>query len=224
MQAIYSGILDLIKARLNKCCQAEDSTRPELDLVMTISGQISRLEVELLYQLAQEVKQDAVIVEIGSYRGRSTIALALGAKKTNLCSVYAIDPHDAFVGILGGVFGPEDKEELYKNIVHFKVGSIVSVICMKSAQASAAWASDNIGLLWIDGDHQYEAVSCDFLNWSKHLIDGGIVCLHDCHLESVQRLVSEIESNSKYSLVCSVDSTMVFKKTNKNIGSDCIGI
>ena len=36
-----------------------------------------------------------------------------------------------------------------------------------------------IEILFIDGAHEYEAVEKDFLLWSKYLIDGGIIVLHD---------------------------------------------
>jgi len=33
--------------------------------------------------------------------------------------------------------------------------------------------------LWIDGDHRYEQVRKDFLLWEPHVINSGLIALHD---------------------------------------------
>lgn len=64
-----------------------------LDIVMGIEGQITRSEARVLADLTEEVPADSLIVEIGTYRGRSTIALAFGSLMHNKNRVYAVDPH-----------------------------------------------------------------------------------------------------------------------------------
>ena len=60
-------------------------------------GFLSPDECRLLQRLAGTVTAGA-IVEIGSYRGRSTVTLACGADKN--VPVYAIEPHETFKGVL----------------------------------------------------------------------------------------------------------------------------
>ena len=50
-------------------------------------------EVDCLYQLGQFNDKQGVIVEIGSWKGKSTVALALGAANVHTEKIYAIDPH-----------------------------------------------------------------------------------------------------------------------------------
>ena len=71
-------------------------------------GMIHPDECLLLIRLASQVRE-GVIVEIGSYRGRSTIALAMGSFRGQAVPVYAIEPHENFTGVFGRRFGPADK-------------------------------------------------------------------------------------------------------------------
>ena len=73
-----------------------------LDVAMSIEGQMSVNEIRVLIELAKTLSANETIVEIGTYRGRSAIALALGAKLGNRNTVYAVDPHVAFRGVRGG--------------------------------------------------------------------------------------------------------------------------
>ncbi len=66
---------------------------PDFAAVMAVEGQIQREEARCLYNLARHASAKGVIVEIGSYRGLSTVALAKGSLKGSGIPVYAIDPH-----------------------------------------------------------------------------------------------------------------------------------
>jgi hypothetical protein len=51
---------------------------------------------------------------------------------------------------------------------------------------------EKISLLFLDGDHSYEAVSRDFFTWLPHLNDHAVVVLHDCGwAEGVKRLITK---------------------------------
>ena len=56
-------------------------------------GWLSLDEAALLYHLARQTTTGS-IVEVGSYRGRSTVALAKGALAGGNRPVYAVDPHE----------------------------------------------------------------------------------------------------------------------------------
>ena len=48
---------------------------------IALPGMLTYAEVDCLYQLGQFNQREGAIVEIGSWKGKSTIALALGAAK-----------------------------------------------------------------------------------------------------------------------------------------------
>jgi predicted O-methyltransferase YrrM len=64
-----------------------------LESVSQLPGMLTTHEVDCLYRLGQYSEQKGVIVEIGSWKGKSTVALTLGAAKVNAEKIYAIDPH-----------------------------------------------------------------------------------------------------------------------------------
>lgn len=160
-------------------------------------GQIAQVEAELLVWLASQVPAEQVIVEIGSYRGRSAIALALGSLLGNGVRVYAVDPHLDFTGVKGGEFGPSDMARLYRNLDVAGVGRIVAVVALPSVMIGRAWFEsdewNNVGLLWIDGDHRYEAVRDDFETWAPCVAVGGWLAFHDSLAPGVGRLLAEID-------------------------------
>jgi MMP 1-O-methyltransferase len=163
-----------------------------LDVVTSIEGQISREEARRLIELAKSTIPGRVIVEIGTYRGRSTIALAFGSLLGNANRVYTVDPHVEFQGVLGGQFGPQDQEQLYRNLVSAGVGRIVAVVSLPSKATARCWTERNIGLLWIDGDHTYAAVREDYESWEPFIANGGIVAFHDSAVPGVEKALHEL--------------------------------
>jgi predicted O-methyltransferase YrrM len=167
---------------------------------------IGDLEAELLTRLAGEV-EEGCIVEIGSWRGMSTIALAKGAH----VPVYAIEPHEQFVGVLGGVFGPDDRRAFFENLLEAGVVEQVRLVNLSSEVVTPGWQLP-VGLLWIDGDHRYEAVKRDFMCWEPHL--RGLVAFHDAIQETLGpfQLIEELLTDG-YELVEHVQGTKVLRRS-----------
>jgi len=148
-------------------------------IVKNIPAMVTYREGELLFNLARQVST-GVIVEIGSYKGGSTILLAKGSDVGNHVPVFAIDPHKR------ENYTKWEKELVPKNTYHlfnknlkrYKVSHRVTLIMLKSQLAVKKWKKD-IGLLWIDGDHTYEQAKLDFLCWEKFLVPGGVIAFHD---------------------------------------------
>ena len=171
-----------------------------------IEGMISDQEAALLTRLAGEI-DEGCIVEVGSYRGMSTIALAKGAH----VPVYAIEPHEEFQGVLGGMFGPADRRAFFENLLRAGVVEQVRLVNLSSEVVSPGWQLP-IGFLWIDGDHRYEVVRRDFYSWEPHL--HGKVAFHDAiqpTLGSAQ-LVDELLDNG-FELVEHVQGTKVLRRS-----------
>ena len=156
---------------------ADPKATDYLGLVASVEGWLYDEEVELLYRLASEVRSGA-IVEIGSYRGKSTVTLALGSRDHHRVPVYAIDPHETFTGVMGYKFEPADRTEFLRNLVRCEVSEIVRVVNLPSTAAAAGW-NQPVGLLWIDGDHRYASVKQDLECWERHVAPGARVALHD---------------------------------------------
>jgi MMP 1-O-methyltransferase len=143
-----------------------------------IDGWLTEKEILFLYDAAKNGPGSGAVVEIGSWKGRSTVALALGLKAGNRKEkVYAIDWHrgskeNGTVNTL-----PEFK----KNIKSSGGSEYVKPMIMKSEDAAKLWSRKPkpIRLLWVDGSHEYEDVKKDFDLWSPFLESGGIIAFHD---------------------------------------------
>jgi len=164
----------------------------ELQDVPSIRGWLSRDAAMLLYGLAREVAEGCV-VEVGSFRGRSTLALARGVEHGHGARVYAVEPHEPFVGPRGGEFGAEDRAAFFRNMVRTGAYRQVRLLNTSSEVVAAGW-KEPVALLWLDGDHSYEGVRRDFDAWAPHLLLGCDLVLDDVDDPKLgpQRLIDEL--------------------------------
>jgi predicted O-methyltransferase YrrM len=142
-----------------------------------IDGWLKAEDAELLFAAAASVRTGC-IVELGSYRGRSTVALCAGSVAGGKVPVYAIDPHEHFVGIKGGVFGPGDRRAFFKTMLTTRYANIVRLINTTSQVIAPGWDKP-VSMLFVDGDHRYEAVLSDIAAWKPHLADNALVIFND---------------------------------------------
>lgn len=135
---------------------------------------VSPCQERWLFKKAKSLRKDAIIVEIGSFKGRSTCCLALGCKNTNK-HVFAIDTFN-------GNNVDFDKRDFFKefwfNIQKCDVSAYVTPIRKYSTEVANTW-NKNIDMLFIDGSHQYEDVIADFSGFFPCVVAGGIVAVHD---------------------------------------------
>ena len=159
-------------------------------LTEKVEGWLTEYEGELLYDLARNCTGKGVIVEIGSWKGKSTIWLANGSKKAKKIKVYAIDPHTGSSEhrrMLGEVW---TYEEFKRNIEEANVSDIVVPVQATSAEA-ANMLDFPVELIFIDGSHEYELVKLDFQSWFPKVAVGGIMAFHDTFRNTGPRSVVE---------------------------------
>jgi predicted O-methyltransferase YrrM len=131
------------------------------------------------------------IVEIGSWKGRSTICLAGAALDAGGGAVYAIDP------FTGSEEHRSDGERVWtfdqflRNINSAGVSNIITPIVAYSHDALPR-VPGFIAMIFIDGAHDYENVRQDYTDWLPKLMPGGMVAFHDAtNWPGVKRLVHE---------------------------------
>jgi len=179
-----------------------------LDIMAKVEGHISFDELECLFALASEVPEGSNIVEIGSYKARSTSSLALGAKESK-STVWAIDHHPTYEA--GGTqYSMADNQAYYASLALYEVGDVVRTINVPSEMMWKIWV-DDIALLFIDGLHEYEAVHKDFCLWSMF---ADTVLLHDTagYHEGVTQLLNEVLAEGEWITTKVVDSMTVLKR------------
>ena len=169
-------------------------------------------EAELLYTAAHGCA-NGCIVEVGSYRGRSTVALAIGSEDGAQAPVFAIDPHEVFTGTLGGEFGPQDRAAFFRAMLDTECYRSVRLINLSSEQIAPGWTQP-IGVLWIDGDHRYEGVKRDFDAWVWRLTEDAIVLFDDATDTSIgpYRLIQELLATGRWIAVANVGKVVALRR------------
>jgi predicted O-methyltransferase YrrM len=136
-------------------------------LIADIPGWLTDEEGEALYELARACTGKGVIVEIGSWKGKSTVCLGLGSREGASLPVYAVDPHADYR------FG-----DFKNNVERAGIADLVRPVASLS-QAAAGGFEEPIELLFVDGSHEYDLVLEDFEKWVPKVVDGGWVAFHD---------------------------------------------
>ena len=167
------------------------------ELTKQVDGFLTDKEGELLYELAKKCKGNGVIVEIGSWKGKSTIWLAEGSKAGNNVKIYAIDPHTGSSEHREGGKAVWTFEEFKKNLENAKVSDIV-VPLVKMSEEAAKDFKEQVEFIFIDGGHEYEYVNLDCNLWFPKLVEHGIIAFHDTiGYQGPKQVVSDFVHKSK---------------------------
>ncbi len=145
----------------------------------TVEGFLSHNEMCFLALLAACPTANGDVLEIGSFKGKSTVILAKAAQLAGDAKIYAVDPLTAPCETDPDLRGDESSLKDFKaNIERHKVTDLIEFHQTFSHQLAATWTRP-LRLLWIDGDHTYKGTKLDFDGFAPFLNDGAIVAIHD---------------------------------------------
>jgi predicted O-methyltransferase YrrM len=161
------------------------SITPTVDAALAaidrVDGWLTAAQASRLFAAAEQVPAGGRIIEIGSFRGRSTIVLALAADPD--VEIVAIDPH------AGNDRGPQE-------IAGFEAEAATDNAVFRANLASAGVAdrvrhvrsfsdgahgevSGAIDVLFVDGAHRYGPALADLRSWGDRVCGGGTLLVHD---------------------------------------------
>ena len=169
---------------------------PCVDAAMSVTGLVDRHEIVTLLGFVLDTLQDATpkrIVEVGSYCGRTAVAMGLIVKVESPASrVYAID-----AGSMSGDAGYNTLDKLRENIAKFGLNEVVEILPMWSTQV--VWDGP-VDLLLIDGNHGYTDAESDLGCFERFIVLGGHVAFHDYHESwpGIIKFVDEIIASGRY--------------------------
>ncbi len=147
--------------------------------VRVAPGFLTEREARFLALAAACTPARGVILEIGSFKGKSTVGLASIAARYHLGKVVAVDPHTAPSSTDPGLGGQASSfEDFQHTLARTGLTDHVEVHRKFSRELATAW-NRPIRLLWIDGDHTYPGAKQDLDLFAPHLATGGVVALHD---------------------------------------------
>ena len=150
-------------------------------LVAEVEGWMAPGQAATLFDSARNCPEDGTILEIGSFRGRSTIVLASAAAPG--ADVIAVDAH------AGNDRGPQeiegfadeaadDHDAFNANLAAAGVAERVRHLRMFS-DAALDEVNVELDVLYIDGAHRYGPALADIRAWGDRVADGGTMLIHD---------------------------------------------
>jgi hypothetical protein len=147
--------------------------------VRAAPGFLTEREARFLALVAACAPAQGVILEIGSFKGKSTVGLASVAMRYGLGPVITVDPHtgpsvtDPDVGPRGSSW-----DDFRASLRTAGVESAVEAHRAYSRDLARGWTRP-IRFLWIDGDHTYRGAKEDIDLFRGRLVPGAVVALHD---------------------------------------------
>jgi Methyltransferase domain len=152
-----------------------------LGAVEKVDGWMTDEQARRLWDDAIRLRSGDQIVEIGSFRGRSTVILASAAPEG--VDVFAIDPH------AGNDRGPQeiegyadaaavDHDVFHETLRTAGVDERVRHLRAFSLDALGKVEGD-VDLLYIDGAHRFAPALADIRVWGGRVAPGGTMLIHD---------------------------------------------
>jgi hypothetical protein len=183
-----------------------------------IQGWLADSEADQLFKLARDFTPQSapVVVELGSWKGKSSVMLAGGLIGKVNPKLFCVDPFgcDENAEYQQKYYAPlleEDRrsieETFCNNMKTCGVDSIVRAVRGYSFDIIRTWTSP-IDVLFIDASHEYSAVERDFETWVEFLKEGGVIAFHDANGKwpGPTRVVQEKLRPPKFSPVNAVDT------------------
>ena len=179
-----------------------------------------------LAEVCHALPGDAVVVEIGSFLGKSAVVLAGARKLRGSGIVHCVDPFDASgdafsIPIYRAIADSEAlplRERFQANIARAGLTDWVQIHEGTAESIAVGWI-EPIDMLFLDGDQSPEGVRIAYDGWARFLKVGGIIALHNSSERSYhpghdghRSLAVSTICPPQYSEICCVDTTTFGRK------------
>ena len=178
------NLTHLGKSRITRNSHLDHIGRDKFFYSNDIQGWMNFNELNWLYQRAKKVDS---IVEVGSWKGRTTHALLSGCAG----QVTAIDHFKGSPAELDSTHA-EAKEGniLDEFMVNCRKFNNLSLKVDESTRAAQSFKDKSVDMVFLDGAHDYEQVKADLLSWKNK--PTKLLAGHDYTFEGVYRAVREV--------------------------------
>lgn len=144
-------------------------------IINSIDGLLIKGQEKWLFEKVRSLKDDSKIIEIGAYKGKSTVSMGLACKNTKKV-IYSIDTWDGNETD----FGERDFYNIWqKNISESSISRHVIPLKGKSHEQLQKIQDNSIDFVFIDGSHQFLDVMQDFLICFNKAKIGAQIAFHD---------------------------------------------
>lgn len=176
-----------------------DSQQNRPKLTSTIGGWFSQECGEVYRRECRSAalrnkRNKCILVEVGSWRGRSLSYLA-DLILTGEVAVHAVDTWKGNSTPTDPTHGKDVFEDFRDNMTRLGIVDLMNVHRMPSVEASHLFEDDSLDLVMIDADHEYTHVYSDLESWWPKIKPGGLLMGHDyspgCGCPEVVRAVDD---------------------------------
>jgi predicted O-methyltransferase YrrM len=190
---------------------------PELPYARAIllDGAMLESELAFLYDTARSMPPGATVVEIGSFKGRSSVAICEGLRDVPGARFVAVDPWRRKSMLNTEVYDEDDPdgdtiyERFLRNTAPY---GFVTAMRTTSVEAARELGDASVDWIFIDGDHTFGAVRGDICAWFPKVKPGGLVSGHDYDWRSVRAAVA-----SHFQDVSAAGAIWNVRKTNETL-------
>ena len=142
-----------------------------------IKGHFGPHQQKFYTSIVKELPQEAVIVEIGTFHGRSTVFLAqLMQEKEKNGKIFTVDN---FVAREASITKKQAHQRVMRNLKEAEVDHFVKALLSNSSDAAKDFEDESIDFLFIDGSHLFTQVVLDITSWYGKVREGGIIAGDD---------------------------------------------
>ena len=166
-------------AKIEVPSDLDDVLNSAWEAAQKVPGHLFEDEARFLGTVVACAPSTGAIVEIGSFKGKSTVMIAKVAKHYGLGPIVAIDPHNS-PKLLDTHADPaaSSYQDFLNNLEAAGVSDRVEPLRAYSTEVFRTW-NRPIRILWIDGDHSYAGTKTDFDGFLPYLNSDGVLVFHD---------------------------------------------
>lgn len=149
--------------------------------VESVQGWLLQGQEQMLFDIVRSLPDDAVILELGAFMGRSTCAMAFGCMGTRK-RILSVDTFGGNDGMMG-----KSHNDLYPkwlgNLQRFGLESYATGIRGWSHEVLKDWhRRPRVDFVFIDASHEYLDVLRDFEMIHPYVKDNGWIAFHDVEI------------------------------------------
>jgi predicted O-methyltransferase YrrM len=178
--------------------QSDDSAAEETPALpyaraIKLDGAMPESELAFLHGVALSMPAGALVVEVGSFKGRSSVAICEGLAHVPGAAFVAIDPWQRKSMLNRVLFAEDDPDadSIYERFLRNTAPyDFVRPMRTTSLAAAAEFENGSVDWLFIDGDHSLRAVRADIAAWWPKIKDHGVISGHDYSWWSVRWAVA----------------------------------
>jgi beta-1,4-mannosyl-glycoprotein beta-1,4-N-acetylglucosaminyltransferase len=171
---------------------------PMPEFSQLVEGWFGDEDMAFYRKIAAELSSDARVVEVGSWKGRSSSLMAVSL--INKHKPFQFDCVDTWEGSVEHQEGQPFQDPDVVNHTLFEtftanmkpVEGHYRAIRLPSVEAAKLYENETLDFVFVDAAHDYDNVKADIAAWLPKIKKGGIIAGHDAWYPPVKRAVEEV--------------------------------